>query len=204
MSPARAYFAIMGERIPPENGAPHAADVRECGWNPYVFAREEVRERLERLAEHSDPATHRRVRALGPCEGWNCFELGFGSGSIALWLSQQVGPQGRVLAVDLDPCFLAGKAVPNLVVRQQDITREPPPERTFDFAHVRLVLMHLPQRERVLEQLVASLKPGGGLLVEEHESFPVLMEKGVPLPGTVCGRPCSRRGTDGGMDGAWA
>jgi len=176
----------------------------EKAADAYVFAREEVRERLEYLAEHSDPATHRRVQRLGPCEGWHCFELGFGSGSIAVWLSQQVGPRGRVLAVDLDPRFLAGKAVPNLEVRQQDITREPQPEGTFDFAHVRLVLMHLPQREQVLEQLAASLKPGGWLLVEEHESFPALLEKGVPPAYPRLWEAMFEAGHRRGMDGAWA
>jgi ubiquinone/menaquinone biosynthesis C-methylase UbiE len=170
----------------------------------YVFARQDVRERLERLAEHADPATHRRARALGLREGWGCFEVGFGSGSIALWLSQQVGPQGHVLAVDLDPRFLSNKIKTNLEVRQQDITREPLPEQAFNFVHVRLVLMHLPQREQVLQRLVASLKPGGWLLVEEHDLFSALIEKGVPPVYPQFWQAMREAGHRRGMDSAWA
>lgn len=169
----------------------------------YVFARQEVRERLDRLAEHTDPATQRRALALGLREGWHCFEVGFGNGSIALWLSQQVGPRGRVLAVDLDPRFLAEQERPNLEVRQQDITREPPARGAFDFVHVRVVLMHLPQREQVLEQLVASLKPGGWLLVEEQELFPPLMEKGAPAAYRRLWEAMSETAQRRGMDTAW-
>jgi SAM-dependent methyltransferase len=170
----------------------------------YLFARREVRQRLERLEEHADPATHRRLRALGLREGWHCCEVGFGGGSVALWLSQQVGPQGRVLAVDLDPRYLAAHTVPNLEVRQQDITREPPPAQAFDLVHVRLVLMHLPQREQVLEWLGTSLKPGGWLLVEEHELFPTQMEPGGPSLYTRLWKALRELGHRRGMDSAWA
>ncbi|MBN1209818.1 MAG: methyltransferase domain-containing protein [Myxococcaceae bacterium] len=170
----------------------------------YLFARQDMRQRLDRLADHADPATHRRVQALGLREGWSCFEVGFGSGSIALWLSQQVGPQGRVLAVDLDPRFLDDKAEPNLAVRQQDITRERPPEQAFDLVHARLVLMHLPQREQVLEWLMTSLKPGGWLLVEEHELFPTLIENGVPAIYPRFWKAMRETGHRRGMDSGWA
>src|SRR6185312_9800368 len=36
----------------------------------------------------------------------------------------------------------------------------------FDLVHVRLVLEHLPERQRVLEKLVRALKPGGRLVAQ--------------------------------------
>ena len=170
----------------------------------YLFARQEIRQRLERLADHADPATHRRVASLGLREGSHCLEVGFGCGSVALWLSRMVGPQGRVVAVDLDPRFLTDRQEPNLEVRQQDITREPPPEQAFDLIHVRLVLMHLPQRDQVMEWLVKSLKPGGWLVVEEHELFPTAIDKGVPAVYPRFWRAMRETGHRRGMDSAWA
>ena len=37
--------------------------------------------------------------------------------------------------------------------------------------HVRLVLVHLPERDEVLTRIVSALKPGGRLLAEEFNSL---------------------------------
>ena len=50
-----------------------------------------------------------------------------------------------------------------------DITRDPLPERAFDLIHARMVLMHLPARDRVLSRLLRALKPGGWLVCEEFD-----------------------------------
>jgi SAM-dependent methyltransferase len=85
-----------------------------------------------------------------------------------------------VLAVDLDARFLLDAAGPTLEVRQQDIVAQPPPEKAFDFVHARLLLYHLQAREKVLEQFVASLKPGGWILLEEMETFSALQNAPGP------------------------
>ena len=103
--------------------------------------------------------------------GWRCLEVGAGGGSIARWLAQRVGPRGHVLATDVDTRFLEALAGPNLVVRRHDVTADPLPAATFDLAHARLVLGHLPEREAALAHLVEAMKPGGWLLVEELDSL---------------------------------
>ncbi len=124
-----------------------------------------ARERLALLEQGYDPTTTRLLGALGVGEGWRCWEVGAGGGSIARWLCEQVGEQvgerGHVLATDLDPRFLDTSDQPNLAVQRHDVVADPLPAEPFDLVHARLVLMHLPARERVLERLVATLKPGG-------------------------------------------
>ncbi len=88
-------------------------------------------------------------------------------------LCTQLGPQGRVLATDIDTRFLDALAEPNLEVRRHDIVTDDLPDAAFDLVHTRLVLMHLPAREQVLTRLMAALKPGGWLLLEEHDIFPI-------------------------------
>jgi SAM-dependent methyltransferase len=136
----------------------------------------EARRRLSALEAVCDPATFRRLEALGVRPGFRCFEPGCGAGSVARWLADRVVPGGHVLAVDLDPRFAvaAGADVPGLEVRRQDVVAEPLPEGAFDLVHVRLLLLHLKEREAVLERLVASLKPGGAILLEESEGFALL------------------------------
>ncbi|HEX9038070.1 MAG TPA: class I SAM-dependent methyltransferase [Ktedonobacterales bacterium] len=128
------------------------------------------RQRLSGLEAWFDPGSIRHLTALGVTAGWRCLEVGGGAGSIARWLCQRVGPNGHVVATDLDVRFLATLDEPNLDVRQHDITRDPLPERVFDLAHARFVLEHLTDRGAALRHMAASLAPGGWLLLEETDS----------------------------------
>jgi ubiquinone/menaquinone biosynthesis C-methylase UbiE len=96
--------------------------------------------------------------------------VGGGSGTIAAWLAARVGPAGHVLVTDLDPRFLDGSKVSNLEVRRHNIVTDTLPEAAFNLIHARLVLVHLPEREKVLAGLVAALKPGGWIIDEEFDS----------------------------------
>jgi SAM-dependent methyltransferase len=141
----------------------------------YAFdnAWHQARERLSKLETCLDPATIRRMSALGVAEGWNCLDVGAGGGSITAWLCEQVGPTGRVVATDVDTRFLDALSSANLEVLRHDVTEDELPANTFDLVHTRWVLMHLPARQRALERLVSTIKPGGWLLVEEADTFPV-------------------------------
>jgi len=46
-------------------------------------------------------------------------------------------------------------------IRRHNIVSDPLPDAAFDLIHARLVLIHIPEREKVLARLVAALKPGG-------------------------------------------
>lgn len=129
------------------------------------------RERLESIALLTDPATIRYLKALGVAEGcgWRCAEVGAGAGSIARWLSTRVGYSGKVVAVDINTEYLKDLRAPNVEVREQDIVTTPLEKETYDLVHAKILLMHLPEREQVLQQFVDALKPGGCLLVEEAD-----------------------------------
>ena len=131
---------------------------------------EHQRQRLAGLEAWFDPGTIRHLTALGVTSGWHCLEVGGGGGSIARWLSQQVGPTGIVVATDLDTRFLSALDEPNLDVRQHDITRDPLPEHAYDLVHARFVLEHFADRAAALRPMVAALARGGWLLVEETDS----------------------------------
>jgi SAM-dependent methyltransferase len=75
------------------------------------------------------------------------------------------------MATDIDPRFLEALAKANLEVRRHDIVSDPLPEAAFDLVHARLVLGHLPGRDAVLGRLVAALKPGAWILLEEFDSL---------------------------------
>jgi SAM-dependent methyltransferase len=62
---------------------------------------------------------------------------------------------------------------PNLKTRHHDILNEPLPEGDFDLVHARWILHHLPTPEIAISRMVSALRPGGWLLLEEVDFFPV-------------------------------
>jgi trans-aconitate methyltransferase len=54
-------------------------------------------------------------------------------------------------------------------VRRHDIETEALPEAEFDLVHTRLELHHLTQRDQALRRMVAALRPGGWIVVEESD-----------------------------------
>ena len=79
-----------------------------------------------------------------------------------------VAPEGEVLATDLDDRFL-GEAEPHLEFRVHDITRDELPAERFDLAHARGVLEHVRDREAGIAKMVAAVRPGGLVVVEDPD-----------------------------------
>jgi SAM-dependent methyltransferase len=125
-------------------------------------------ERLRVLARWRDPATIRALDATGIGPGWRCLEVGAGAGSVSAWMAERVGESGSVLSTDVDLRFHA-EPTGNTEVRLHDITSDPLPPDAFDLIHARAVLQHVAERERAIEQMIAALKPGGWIVVEEGD-----------------------------------
>jgi SAM-dependent methyltransferase len=132
-------------------------------------ARAEAGTRFTALSAIFDPPTFRRFEALGIVPGWRCWEVGAGGPSVPRGLAGRVGPAGRVLATDIDVSWTREAAGPVVEARRHDVARDDPPAETFDLVHARLVLMHLPGRDRALRSMIAALRPGGRLLVEDAD-----------------------------------
>lgn len=124
-------------------------------------------ERLELRALTADPLTRARCLDLGLTTGWKCLEVGAGSGSLAAWLAEQVAPDGSVVALDIHSENMA--EAPNLETRLHDIASDPLEESEYDLVCCRSLLIHLKDPEAALQKMVAALKPGGKLLVEEPD-----------------------------------
>ena len=138
----------------------------------YVFHRVEDQRELQRLRaieEVFDPASRRRLSATGLTAGWSCLEIGPGAGSILRWLSEVVGPTGRVNAVDLSTKFLGSTLPSNVTVQEGDIRTVPLDDSAFDLVHARYVLIHIPDYEAVLGRMLRCIKPGGWLVLEEPD-----------------------------------
>ncbi|MEO8622227.1 MAG: methyltransferase, partial [bacterium] len=70
---------------------------------------------------------------------------------------------------DLDTRYLESLNLPNVDVSRHDIGTEPLPVAAFDVVHARLVLSHVRERDRALAQMVAAVKPGGWIFIEDFD-----------------------------------
>ena len=136
----------------------------------YNHAWTEERIRLAGLEAALDSGTRTHLVRLGVAPGSRCLEIGAGGGSVAFWLAERVMPGGMVLATDLETDFLEAEGMdhPGLKVLKHDITAEQLPEG-FDVVHTRWLLEWLPNKREALARMVAALRPGGVLLVEEPD-----------------------------------
>jgi SAM-dependent methyltransferase len=135
---------------------------------PTAGAETVTRPPAEAFAPLFDPTTLRRLELLGAGPGWRCWEVGPGGASVANWLAKKVGPTGRVVATDTDVSW-ASSSARQVEVRRHEVGTQPPPGDGFDLVHARLVLGGLTDRDLALRSMVASLRPGGRLLVEDAD-----------------------------------
>jgi SAM-dependent methyltransferase len=129
-------------------------------------------ERFAAFTELFDPSTFAHMDRLGLAAGWRCWEVGAGGTSVVDFLAGRVGSGGHVLATDIDvtrTMGAVGTAAAQVLVRAHDVAHDPPPDGPFDLVHARLVLVHIPARDRALDTMVGALRPGGWLFIEDAD-----------------------------------
>ena len=128
-------------------------------------------ERLALLERIFDPLSRQRRELVQP--GWRCLEVGAGRGSMAIWLAEQVGESGEVVATDIDVTYLKQLNLPNLEVRQHNILNDPLDALglgSFDLVCSRLLLFWLAgKQEAAIRRMVECLRPGGWLVDEDGD-----------------------------------
>ena len=130
------------------------------------------RARLELMSRLLDPMHRRHIEDLGIGPGARTLEVGCGNGSISAWLADRVAPGGRAVAVDLDLSLIDGDK-PGFESRQGDIVAAPVEPRDFDLVTARAVLHHVADAEAAIANLLASVRPGGAILLIEPDFLPV-------------------------------
>lgn len=143
----------------------------------YIYdpALEDEHTRLHALESVLDPGSIRIFETIGVEKTWRCLEVGGGGGSVAFWLSQHAE---HVVATDLDTRFLERVPASNLEIRKHNAATEPFESDTYDLVHSRDVLEHIPEREAVLDKMIAALKPGGWLVAEDVDFTAALRADG--------------------------
>jgi len=139
--------------------------------NQYSFDNDWVkaRQRLSALETIEDPATINHLETIGVAKGWHCLEVGGGGGSISEWLCRRVGLTGSVMVTDVNTRYLETLDFPQLKVLKHNVISDDLEMSRFDLVHTRNLLIHLPERVKVIEKMVKAVKPGGWILIEETD-----------------------------------
>lgn len=117
---------------------------------------------------------HVIIENLGLEAGMTVLDAGCGPGRLTLPLAAAVGPQGEVLAVDVQGGMLEhvrakveAAGLRNVQVLQAALGEERLPPNHFDRAVLVTVLGEIPDQTAALKGIHAALKPGGILSVTE-------------------------------------
>lgn len=166
--------------------AHRGADDGHGRYGETLFDSEHPREaeRIDDAALVYDPVTTHRLRALGAGPGLRCLEVGAGTGTVARWLLREAGV-AEVVALDRDTSALTGLTEPGLRVVTADLTDETLDLGTFDVIHARFVLMHLPERRRLISRLAGLLNPGGRILLGDAVELPDSLDGSSPYRRTM-------------------
>jgi SAM-dependent methyltransferase len=126
----------------------------------------EERARLSGMEALWDPGTQALLDELGIGPGWQCLEVGAGGGSMVEWMASR---GAHVTAIDIDIRYIEHLASDSITVRRVDLREDGLPQAGFDLVHSRLVLEHLSDRKQILDRLVATMKPGGWMVMEDYD-----------------------------------
>jgi ubiquinone/menaquinone biosynthesis C-methylase UbiE len=126
------------------------------------------------------------LQEAGFASGSTVLDIGAGTGFWTAPLAALVGPEGRVIAVDIEPIMLdelraliAEKGLQNVDIVQSDEVSIPLPDRVADSAVLGFMLHHPPDPAAFLREVRRLLKPGARVLSvdwHKHET-----EQGPPL-----------------------
>jgi ubiquinone/menaquinone biosynthesis C-methylase UbiE len=133
-----------------------------------------------RLGLMNDILNTGAIRALEVTHGERVLDLGTGLGQLTRAMARATGPKGKVVGIERSPEQLreaerlAREAGEQGLVdfRQGDATA--PPLRddewgTFDLAHTRFLLEHLPRPLDLVRVMVRAVAPGGRIVLEDED-----------------------------------
>ena len=140
--------------------------------------------RLSSQAKLWDPTALELFDRIGVRPGWKVLEIGPGQGSILMELRRRI--KGPVDVVERSPVF--ADAISRLIRRdgygpgniwRTDLIDAPLPPNRYDFIWARFVFLFLPETEAHIRKLMAALKPGGILAIQDYHRPTFTM---IPTP----------------------
>ena len=145
-------------------------------------------ERLKRQIADLAPDSDAQLERVGIKPGERVVDIGCGPGGVLHLLGKRVGPTGSVLGIDRSARFVDSArdfardlGLKQVQVREGDAYNTGLPRKSFDGAHMRLVLVNVPRPELIVREMVSLVKPGGWVAsFEAAYSMPHITEPPAP------------------------
>jgi len=133
-----------------------------------------------RLSRLNDLINRASLRELGLAGGERILEVGSGLGQFARQMARAAGPSGRVLGIERSREQIAGArraaaadGETGLAAWRRGDVLDLPLRRsewgTFDVAHARFLLEHIPEPRRVVDGMLRAVRPGGRIVLEDDD-----------------------------------
>jgi ubiquinone/menaquinone biosynthesis C-methylase UbiE len=133
------------------------------------------------------PDAEAMLERIGVEPGWRCLDLCCGVGGITDILSRHAGPTGTVLGADADAAKLAvardwalANGLQNVTFEHADAFATGLAPASFDLVHCRFALSVIPNGAAILDHMLALVRPGGIVFVQESNAR--TMECSPPHP----------------------
>lgn len=134
---------------------------------------EKFEERLMRLNAFSNPYSFAFLLRNGLKKGDHVIDVGCGIGEMTCWLAEQVGPQGKVVAIDIsrEQLELARRRVKeknltNVEFHEISIYDLAKLNVQFDLVYSRYVIDHIVEQQRALEVMTEITRSSGMICCE--------------------------------------
>jgi len=154
----------------------------------YLLGRGDAEEsRLERQSAALAPESDALFERIGIEPGERVVDLGCGPGDVSSLLAERVGPTGSVLGIERDARFaglarryVADHGLSQVEIREGDAYDTRLPRASFDGAHMRLVLVNVPEPERIVHEMVSLVRPGGWVASFEADLLSLVCDPPSP------------------------
>ncbi|MBN2556410.1 MAG: methyltransferase domain-containing protein [Anaerolineales bacterium] len=119
--------------------------------------------------------------------GMTVLEVGPGSGTYTLAAGRRIGPEGKLITIDIESKVIArlqerlqAEGITNIDARTADVFNLPFEDGSFDAAYMIAVIGEIPAPERAVTEFQRVLKPDGTLAFSE-----LFLDPDYPLPSTL-------------------
>jgi ubiquinone/menaquinone biosynthesis C-methylase UbiE len=110
--------------------------------------------------------------------GTRAVDIGCGPIGILDLLSERVGKTGSVVGLEREERFvsmaraeIAQRGLSNVEVVRGNALSTGLPKSAFDLVHERLVMINVPTREALLQEMISLLRPGGTIILEDVDDI---------------------------------